>query len=145
MLFRSHPVAFLSKSLNEHERNYEIYDKELLAMIRALEEYRHYLEGHPEPVEIWSDHLNLTYFRQAQKLTRRQARWSLFLSHFNFVLKHRPGKTVKIYIYEQSYNYNLGLQVPCSKSHHSSICHYVHRFAEVRRVPKFFLIPHKIF
>ena len=89
-----HPVAFLSKSLNEHERNYEIYDKELLAMIRALEEYRHYLEGHPEPVEMWSDHLNLTYFRQAQKLTRRQARWSLFLSRFNFVLKHRPGKTM---------------------------------------------------
>ena len=57
-----HPVAFYSKSLNEHERNYKIYDKELLAIIRALEEYRHYLEGHPEPVEIWSDHLNLTYF-----------------------------------------------------------------------------------
>ena len=65
-----HPVAFYSKSLNEHERNYEIYDKELLAIIRALEEYRHYLEGHPTPIEIWSDHLNLTYFRQAQKLTR---------------------------------------------------------------------------
>ena len=41
-----HPVAFYSKSLNEHERNYEIYDKEMLAIIRALEEYRHYLEGH---------------------------------------------------------------------------------------------------
>lgn len=89
-----HPVAFYSKSLNEHERNYEIYDKELLAIIRALEEYRHYLEGHPEPVEIWSDHLNLTYFRQAQKLTRRQARWSLFLTRFNYVLHHRPGKTM---------------------------------------------------
>ena len=89
-----HPVAFYSKSLNEHERNYEIYDKELLAIIRALEEYRHYLEGHPIPVEIWSDHLNLTYFRQAQKLTRRQARWSLFLSRFNFNLRHRPGKTM---------------------------------------------------
>ena len=89
-----HPVAFYSKSLNEHERNYEIYDKEMLAIIRALEEYRHYLEGHPEPVEIWSDHLNLTYFRQAQKLTRRQARWSLFLTRFNFILRHKPGKTM---------------------------------------------------
>jgi hypothetical protein len=83
-----HPVAFYSKSLNEHERNYEIYDKELLAIVRGLEEYRHYLEGHPEPFDIWSDHLNLTYFRQAQKLTRRQARWSLFLSRFNFTLHH---------------------------------------------------------
>jgi hypothetical protein len=89
-----HPVAFYSKSLNEHERNYKIYDKELLAIIRALEEYRHYLEGHPEPVEIWSDHLNLTYFRQAQKLTRRQARWSLFLTRFHINLRHRPGKTM---------------------------------------------------
>ena len=60
-----HPVAFYSKSLNEHEHNYEIYDKELLAIICALEEYCHYLEGHPTPIEIWSDHLNLTYFRQA--------------------------------------------------------------------------------
>ena len=72
-----HPVAFFSKSLNVHERNYEIYDKELLAIICALEEYRHYLEGHPEKFEIWSDHQNVTYFRQAQKLTRRQARWAL--------------------------------------------------------------------
>jgi hypothetical protein len=89
-----HPVAFYSKSLNEHKRNYEIYDKELLGIIRALEEYRQYLEGHEETVEIWSDHLNLTYFRQAHKLTRRQARWSLFLSCFNFILRHRPGKTM---------------------------------------------------
>ncbi|EJF55503.1 marY1-like reverse transcriptase, partial [Dichomitus squalens LYAD-421 SS1] len=48
-----HLVAFYSKSLNVHERNYENYDKELLAIIRALEEYQHYLEGHPEPIEIW--------------------------------------------------------------------------------------------
>jgi hypothetical protein len=89
-----HPVAFYSKSLNEHERNYEIYNKELLAIIRALKEYRHYLEGHPLATEIWSDHLNLTYFRQAHKLTRRQARWSLFLSRFDFTLHHRPGKTM---------------------------------------------------
>ncbi|KAL7281622.1 hypothetical protein ACG7TL_004939 [Trametes sanguinea] len=45
--------AFYSKSLNVHERNYEIYDKEMLAIIWALEEYRHHLEGHPEKIEIW--------------------------------------------------------------------------------------------
>ena len=89
-----HPVAYYSKSLNIHERNYEIYDKEMLAIIRALEEYRHHLEGHPERVEIWSDHQNLTYFKTAQKLTRRQARWSLYLTRFNFVLYHKPGKTM---------------------------------------------------
>jgi len=47
-----HPVAFFSKSLDVHERNYKIYDKELLAVIRGLEEYRHYLEGHPHKIEI---------------------------------------------------------------------------------------------
>jgi hypothetical protein len=87
-----HPVAFYSKSLDEHERNYEIYNKDLLIIIRALDEYRHYLEGHPEPVEIWSDHLNLTYFCQAPKLTRCQACWSLFLTCFHINLCHRPRK-----------------------------------------------------
>jgi len=47
-----HPVAFFSKSLDVHERNYEIYDKELLAVIQGLEEYRHHLEGHPHKIEI---------------------------------------------------------------------------------------------
>jgi len=55
-----HPVAFFSKSLDVHERNYEIYDKKLLAVIWGLEEYRHHLEEHPYKVEIWSDHQNLT-------------------------------------------------------------------------------------
>jgi hypothetical protein len=75
-----HPVAYYSKSLTKPERNYEIFDKEMLAIIRALEEYRHYLEGHPEKFEIWSDHQNLTYFKSVQNLTRRQARWALYLT-----------------------------------------------------------------
>lgn len=87
-----HPVAFLSKSLNEVERNYEIHDKEMLAIIRALEEWRHYLEGAKQTFQIWTDHKNLEYFMTAKKLNRRQARWSLFLSRFDFTLHHRPGK-----------------------------------------------------
>ncbi|KAJ3541602.1 hypothetical protein NM688_g6061 [Phlebia brevispora] len=90
-----HPVAFYSKSLNVHERNYEIYDKELLAIIQALEEYRHYLEGHSETFKIWSDHQNLMYFKSAQKLTRRQARWALYLTRFHYTLHHKPGKTMQ--------------------------------------------------
>ena len=69
-----HLVAFFFKSLDVHKRNYEIYDKELLAVIWRLEEYRHHLEGHPYKIEIWLDHQNLIFFRTAQKLTRRQAR-----------------------------------------------------------------------
>ena len=64
-----YPVAFFFKSLDVHEKNYEIYNKELLAVIRELEKYRHHLEGHPHKIEIWSDHQNLTFFRTAQNVT----------------------------------------------------------------------------
>jgi hypothetical protein len=57
------------------ERNYEIHDTEMLAIIQGLEEWRHYLEGARHPVEIWTVHKNLEYFRVAQKLNRRQACW----------------------------------------------------------------------
>ena len=71
---RWRPVAFLSKSLNETERNYKIHDKEMLAIIRELEAWRHLLEGAKYKFEIWTDHKNLEYFMKAQKLNRRQAR-----------------------------------------------------------------------
>ncbi len=86
-----HPVAYLSQSFNPAERNYEIYDRELLAIYRALDEWRHYLQGSPHTITVLSDHKNLTYFRKAQKLNRRQARWSLFLSEFDLQLVHVPG------------------------------------------------------
>jgi hypothetical protein len=89
-----HPVAFLSKALNLVEQNYEIHNTEMLAIIRGLEEWRHYLEGAKHLVEIWTDHKNLEYFRVAQKLNRRQARWSLYLSRFNFTLHHKPGQSM---------------------------------------------------
>ena len=67
------PVVFLSKSLNETERNYEIHNKEMLAIIRGLENQRHLLEDTYFKFEIWTDHKNLEYFIKAQKLNRRQA------------------------------------------------------------------------
>jgi hypothetical protein len=57
-----HPFTFLSKALNPVEWNYEIHDTEMLAIIRGLEEWRHYLEGARHPIEIWTDHKNLEYF-----------------------------------------------------------------------------------
>ena len=88
----THPCLYLSQSLDAAQRNYEIYDRELLGIVRALDEWRHYLDGSPHPVEVLSVHKNLTYFCIARKLNRRQARWSLFLSQFNLQLKHVPGK-----------------------------------------------------
>jgi hypothetical protein len=87
------PVAFLSKALNETERNYEIYDRELLAIMTALAEWRHHLMGAPVDFEVWTDHQNLGYFRKPQKLNRRQARWVTELSNYHFSLHHKPGKT----------------------------------------------------
>jgi len=86
-----HPCAFISKTFSPTERNYEIYDRELLAVIRALQEWRHYIQGSPHTTTIYTDHKNLTFFRSAQKLNHRQARWSLFLSEYDIKLKHLPG------------------------------------------------------
>ena len=77
--------------LSPAERNYEIYDRELLVVIRALEEWRHYVQGSPHTTVVFSDHKNLTYFREARKLNRRQARWSLYLSEFDVKLEHISG------------------------------------------------------
>ncbi|SJL11309.1 uncharacterized protein ARMOST_14712 [Armillaria ostoyae] len=85
------PVAFMSKALTAMECNYEIYDKELLAIMLALSEWHHYLMGALEDVEIWTDHQNLQYFRKPQKLNRRQARWVTELAEYHFTLKHKPG------------------------------------------------------
>ena len=74
-------------------RNYEIYDREMLAIIEALKDWQNFLEGLPEPFEIVTDHQNLEFWRTAQDLSRRQARWALWLSRFDFKLKHRPGKS----------------------------------------------------
>jgi len=80
------------QSLNPAERNYAIYDKELLSVIHGLEEWRHILEGTKHTVEILNDHKNLTYFQTAQNLNRHQACWSLYLSRFDYSLAHRAGR-----------------------------------------------------
>ena len=63
-----HPIVFFSKSLSPVERNYKIHNKEMLAIIRALEEWRHFLEGAQLKFEIQTDHKNLEYFWTSKKL-----------------------------------------------------------------------------
>jgi len=87
-----HPVAFYSKKHSPAECNYEIYDKELMAIVRAFEEWRPHLEGSHHPIQVLSDHKNLEYFMSSKLLNRRQARWSEFLSCFDFRIVYRPGK-----------------------------------------------------
>ena len=85
------PVAFFSKRLIPAECNYEIYDKELLAIIRCFEQWRPELEGAAFPIKVLTDHKNLQYFTTTKLLSHRQARWSEYLSRFNFTIVYRPG------------------------------------------------------
>ena len=86
------PIAFFSKKHSPAECNYEIYDKELLAVVLAFQEWRAELEGSPHPVKVLSDHRNLEYFMTTKQLNRRQARWAEYLSRFDFKIHYRPGK-----------------------------------------------------
>jgi len=88
-----HPCFYLSESLGPAERNYQIYDRELLAIIRAITHWRHFLLSSPHPVIVFTDHRdqNLTFFRTAQNLTHCQARWHLFLSEYDLQFQHVPG------------------------------------------------------
>jgi len=88
------PIAFFSKALTATERNYKIHDQELLAIIRALEEWQHYLQGNTNKIEIITDHKNLEYFLTAKKLNRRQAWWSGLLANYDYILRHQAGKTM---------------------------------------------------
>jgi len=74
------------------EQNYQIYNKEMLAVHEALQEWRQYLLSAISPTEVWSDHLNLTYYRKPQNLSKRQARWISDLADYNFMIHHLPGK-----------------------------------------------------
>ena len=86
-----HPCAFLSHKLEAAERNYDVGNRELLAVVLALAEWRHWLEGAKHPFVVWTDHKNLAYLKTARRLNSRQARWALFLGRFHFTLTYRPG------------------------------------------------------
>ncbi|CAJ0961915.1 unnamed protein product [Ranitomeya imitator] len=90
------PCAFFSRKFSAAERNYDVGNRELLAMKWAFEEWRHWLEGAKHRVVVLTDHKNLTYLESAKRLNPRQARWSLFFARFDFVISYLPGsKNVK--------------------------------------------------
>ncbi|CAA7260325.1 unnamed protein product [Cyclocybe aegerita] len=86
-----HPCTFYSQLFSPTKRNYQVYEQELLGIIRALKEWRHYIQGAPYDTMVFSDHQNLQYWKAPQDLNRRQARWHLYLSEFDLKLVHMPG------------------------------------------------------
>jgi len=87
-----HPVAFFSKKHSPAECNYEIYDKELMAIVRAFEEWYAELQSVENPILVLTDHKNLEYFLTTKLLNHRQVRLAQFLSQFNFKIVYHPGK-----------------------------------------------------
>ncbi|KAJ1578417.1 hypothetical protein NDA11_005771 [Ustilago hordei] len=88
---RWHPVAFYSRKMSSAEKNYEIHDKELLAVVACLTQWRHMLAGLPNQLVILTDHEALKYFKSQRRITGRQARWAILLADFDFILQYRPG------------------------------------------------------
>jgi len=88
---RLHPVAVHSRKLNSVERNYEIHDKELLAIMEGFKEWKRYLWGEEERVTVYTDHQNLQSFLTKKVWNQRLIRWAQELTNYNFKIVYRPG------------------------------------------------------
>jgi transposase InsO family protein len=85
------PVGFYSRQLLPAERNYPVYERELLAIVASLKHWRHLLMGSRHQISIRSDHKNLLYFQTATSMSPRMARWSMYLSCFDFAIHYLKG------------------------------------------------------
>ena len=81
-----------SKTMSDAECNYDIHDKELLAIVQAFHEWKRYTRGNPRPIRVLTDHKNLVTFMTTKEVNERQARWMQELSQYNFKIEYRPGK-----------------------------------------------------
>src|SRR5579863_8669558 len=87
------PVAYYSATFTPTEHNYDIYERELLAMINSLIHWQQYLGWTKEPFTIMTDHANLQYWKAPKNLNRRTARWHADLQEYDFDILYIPGKT----------------------------------------------------
>ncbi len=88
-----HPIAYYSNTFTPMEQNYDIYEREFLGVIKALEHWCPYLIWTEQPFIIETDHENLTYWKSPKKLMGRTARWHEKLQDYNFKILHISGKT----------------------------------------------------
>jgi len=105
---RKRPVGYHSQTFNLVERNYDIYNREFLAIIRGLENWRHLLVGSPHPVVALTDHNNLQYWQHPQRINRRIAHYLLQLVDYDVQLKHQPRVTNKVDHLFRCPDYNQG-------------------------------------
>ena len=87
-----HPITYYSSTFIPAERNYDIYERELLAVLKSLEHWRPHLAATEKPVTVLMDHVNLTFWKNPRKVNHRVARWFATLQDYNLKIKHIPGK-----------------------------------------------------
>ena len=88
-----HPLAYFSKKFSPAELNYDVYNKELFAVVTAFKEWRYLLDGSKFPITVNTDHKNLEYWQKAREMNRRQIRWSSELGQYDYVIRYIPGST----------------------------------------------------
>jgi len=109
------PVDFYSRKCSPAEQNYDTYDRELLAIVETLKQWRHYLKGANYKVLIRWNHKNLEYFQTSKVLSRRQARWSEILSAYDFVIKHLEGTKNPADAPSRRPDYEIGYERPVAR------------------------------
>jgi hypothetical protein len=87
-----HPLGYFSRKLKDAELNYDIHDKELLAIVEALNKWSTYCKSTKHSIQISLDHKNLEYWQTKKDLNLRQARWAEQLANYDFKITYRPGK-----------------------------------------------------
>ncbi len=90
------PIAYYSGTFTPAEENYDIYKKEFLAVLKALENWRAHLIWTKKPFVIETDHKNLMHWKEPKKLTGRTARWHEKLQDYNFKIVHIAGKANRL-------------------------------------------------
>jgi len=88
---REHPIAYISRSLTNPERNYSTTEKECLALLHACQTFRHYLYG--SEVVVVTDHAPLQWLQNNKDTSSRLIRWSLKLQDLNMKIQYKPGKS----------------------------------------------------
>ena len=101
-------VGFLSKTFNEAERNYDIHDRELLAVFRALTHWQHLLLSSPHETMVLTDHKDLEYYKEPHHINRHNARYVQCMQDYNFIIKHIPGESNKSDVLSRRPDYDQG-------------------------------------
>jgi hypothetical protein len=90
-----HPLGYFLRKLKDTERNYDIHDKELLAIVDSLQKWSTYCKSMQHPITILLDYKNLEYWQTKKDLNLRQVRWGELLANYNFRIIYRPGKLAR--------------------------------------------------